>query len=295
MQSLNYCNISIDRIDSVIAKEKKCDFSILRLDKTHEEISGNKIFKLKYYLQKAIEEKKDILTWGGAFSNHIVATAAACKMNGLKCIGIIRGEEPAEYSHTLHHAKMMEMQLQFVSRQNYRQKTIPASVNTNNYIIVKEGGYGKIGAKGAADICSFFKSENYSHIICATGTGTTLAGLINSCNGSTKKIGISALKNNKSVFTEVKALLTDTTSEFEIIHDYHFGGYAKHNTALIDFMNAFYKKHFIPSDFVYTAKCFYAVEDLIRNGYFPEGSNILALHTGGLQGNFSLNKGTLMF
>ncbi len=270
--------------------------AVLRLDKIHPLVSGNKWFKLRYYLQEAKEQnKKTIVTFGGAWSNHILATAAACKINQLNCIGIIRGEEAATLSPTLIQAKELGMQLIFISREDYAKKKIPAEINKEENYFINEGGYGTTGADGAATILDYCKKETYTHICCAVGTGTMMAGLIKGTSPQQQIIGISVLKNNIELETSIKSLINPEVTNFKVIHDYHFGGYAKYKPALIDFMNTFYQQTNIPSDFVYTGKLFYGITDLIRTDFFSPGSRLLLIHSGGLQGNSSLSKGTLIF
>lgn len=276
------------------------DVRVLRLDKIHPVISGNKWFKLQYYLNEAKEQhKKKIVTFGGAWSNHIVAAAAASKMNGFASAGIIRGEQPSTLSITLEQAKEYGMQLYFISREDYSDKKIPAELQSNDHYFINEGGYGEQGAKGAAAILNYSKKD-FTHCCCAEGTGTMLAGLIRAALPHQKIIGISVLKNNFEsdsyrIEENVRALLTGEQKDWQIIHEYHWGGYAKFKSALIEFMNEFYRQTNIPSDFVYTGKLFYAVNDLIKNNFFPPRSKLLLIHSGGLQGNLSLKKGTLIF
>jgi 1-aminocyclopropane-1-carboxylate deaminase len=296
MSHINFKNISLDKLSLPLFTEKQVEVSVLRLDKIDPFISGNKWFKLRYYLEDAKKQnKKTIVTFGGAWSNHILATAAACRMNNLNSIGIIRGEEPSKLSPTLVQAKEAGMELIFISREEYQRKTIPEKLNSDEYYFIGEGGYGIKGAEGAATILDYCKKENYTHICCATGTGTMMAGLINGTSASTTVTGISVLKNNFNLEENVKSLLTNTTGRFTITHGYHFGGYAKHQPELIDFMNNFYKETGVPTDFVYTGKLFFAVTDLIKEDYFLPGSRLLVIHSGGLQGNVSLGKATLIF
>ena len=267
---------------------------VLRLDTIHPVISGNKWFKLKFHLQKAIEGKyKAVITYGGAFSNHIAATAAACAANDIPCIGIIRGEEPGSYSHTLINAREYGMQLHFMSRTGYQNKTLPPAFEGCDYYIIPEGGYSETGASGAATI-SYNKSA-FDHILCAVGTGTMMAGLINSKAAHASVLGLSTLKNHSLLESEVRALLANKDQPVLINHAYHFGGYAKQNPPLIRFMNELFAATGIPTDFVYTGKLFYGVHDLIQQNHFPVGSRLLMVHSGGLQGNLSLRKGTLIF
>jgi 1-aminocyclopropane-1-carboxylate deaminase len=271
---------------------------VLRLDLLHPAVSGNKWFKLKEYLKQATEEHKNyILTFGGAYSNHIVATAAAAEATGFKSIGLIRGERLSELSCSLQIAREHGMELYFLSREVYQSKTIPGELYEkygDDLFVINEGGAGKKGMLGAADILSETDIEKYTHIVAAVGTGTTLAGLIEASAGCQKILGISVLKNNFSLESGIRRWLS-LPYEFFLLHDYHFGGYAKYDKTLIAFMNEWYEQTAIPSDFVYTAKLFFAARDLISKNYFPSGSRILIIHSGGLQGNCSLPKGTLIF
>ncbi|MGN7787159.1 1-aminocyclopropane-1-carboxylate deaminase/D-cysteine desulfhydrase [Niabella sp. 22666] len=267
---------------------------VLRLDKIHPVISGNKWFKLTFHLQKAIERQyKTIVTFGGAFSNHIAACAAACAIYNIPCVGIIRGEEPPAYSHTLLKAQQYGMQLHFISRSDYQNKTIPPSFLRNDYYIIPEGGYSQDGALGASTIP--YDKSAFDYVLCAVGTGTMMAGLMNSKADHATVLGFSVLKNHLLLNQEVQNLLIHKDQAVPINHDYHFGGYAKQKPALLQFMNELFTATGIPTDFVYTGKLFYAVYDLINQNYFPIGSRLLLVHSGGLQGNLSLRKGTLIF
>ena len=302
MNELSYNQVTVDQLNLPFLLEKQVQASILRLDKIHPHISGNKLFKLKYYLQEAITlGKKTIITFGGAYSNHILATAAACSLNGLSSIGVIRGERGAELSQTLVSAAGYGMKFFFVSRENYKTKILPVEIleteeNKKSYV-VNEGGFGSMGVEGAKEILMCCKKEIYTHICCAVGTGTTLAGLIAASLDAQYSTGISVLKNNYELENHVKELLGKTTrkNNFGILHDYHFGGYAKYNNELISFMNEFYQTTAIPTDIVYTGKLMFAVLDLVQKNYFPPDSRILIIHSGGLQGNASLKTGTIMF
>jgi 1-aminocyclopropane-1-carboxylate deaminase len=299
MQELLFDTIRIDSLKNMY-QPYNVEVDVLRLDKIHPIISGNKWFKLKEYLKEAERSgKKNILTFGGAWSNHILATAAACKIFNFKTIGIIRGEEPKTLSDTLLDAIKHEMQLFFINRSAYTNKQIPDDVwkeiNEDETLIIPEGGYGITGCKGARDINKSY-TQDYSYIFTACGTGTTLAGMVNASSTTTKFVGISVLKNNISLAEEViKLLPPGINNAFSIIHDYHFGGYAKTTKELITFMNDFYSLTSIPTDIVYTGKLFYAVDQLIKTSFFPKASKILIIHSGGLQGNRSLPKGTLIF
>ena len=289
------------RIDTV---SQFCDFratvDVLRLDLVHPVVSGNKWFKLTPYLDEAEQRGKVVLTFGGAFSNHIVATAAATASRGLQSIGIIRGERPDVLSHTLQQATSFGMKIFFTAREAYKKKIIPPEVfetrKTEDLFIVPEGGYGAMGMEGAKQIMRAADTSSYTHIVSAVGTGTTIAGLIAAANESQKVIGISVLKNAFSLEKEITDLLPEgAKNKINLYHDYHFGGYAIKTKELISFMNEFFKRTGIATDFVYTAKAFYAAFDLVRSGYFSANDKILLVHTGGLQGNRSLQNDLLVF
>ena len=289
----------IDSLSSLYSFPQTVD--VLRLDLLHPVVSGNKWFKLKEHIKAAkAEGKTTVLTFGGAYSNHIVATAAATQLTGMKSIGIIRGEELKQPSHTLLAAKDYGMQLYFVSRETYRDKNIPPQVfaahDANSIYTVPEGGYSALGAEGASDILLQSETLSYTHILAAVGTGTTLAGLVKASQPQQKIIGIPVLKNAFSLRQEIENLLPEEKhGAFELLRDYHFGGYAKHTADLLNFMNDFYQQTKIRTDFVYTGKVFFAAFDLLKKAYFPPDGKLLLVHTGGLQGNASLKKGTLIF
>jgi len=292
-------NIRIDPVHFLSKFHTKVD--VLRLDLIHPVISGNKWFKLKEYLAEAtLQHKKILVTFGGAYSNHIVATAAIAGFNGLKSVGIIRGEKPAILSHTLQHAIGLGMDVYFISRQDYKNKIIPPQVLTqyrqNEVYIINEGGYGEPGVRGAKEVLHQLDTSMYTHILAAVGTGTTISGLTESSGRNQLIIGISSLKNNFSSQGSIEEFVSEENKKrLVVIHDYHFGGYAKYTMRLIDFMNEWFRLTGIPSDFVYTGKLFFAVKDLLEKNFFPQKSKILVIHSGGLQGNQSLPNGTLIF
>lgn len=269
---------------------------ILRTDLIHPVISGNKWFKLRYYLEEAREKGiKKLVTFGGAWSNHIHASAATARLYEFSVTGLIRGEKPAIFSSSLDDAVRLGMELRFVSREAYKNKIIPEDLLTEPHLLIPEGGYGITGAKGASTITDFFDPDAYTHICCAVGTGTMMAGLLNSCKAGQHITGISVMKNNYSLEQAVTDLLSQPAQKFSIEHRFHFGGYAKKTTELIAFMNRLYLETGIPTDFVYTGKMCFAASKLAAENYFPPGSKLLLIHSGGLQGNRSLEKGSLIF
>lgn len=290
-EELNFNAVSVESIKSEVFSSSNIHADVLRLDKLHPVVSGNKWFKLKYYLQQTIADNaKAVATFGGAFSNHIIAAAYACNKLNVKCTGFIRGEEPTNYSQTLLDAAALNMQLKFLSREAYKNKQAVINENPQMFFI-PEGGYGIKGAKGAGEILQLVSNlAVYDYIVCAVGTGTMLAGITNASLPHQQCIGISVMKNNLSLNETVNSLLTDEArqKQVNVFHDYHFGGYAKHTSELIAFMNQVKINHQLPLDFVYTAKAFYAVCDLSAKKYFPENVRILFIHSGGLQGNRSL-------
>lgn len=272
---------------------------ILRLDLLHPVVSGNKWFKLKYYLAEALAGNyRTLASFGGAYSNHIVATAFAARESGLASIGYIRGEETTPLSPTLRNAMDYGMRLEFVSRELFRNtEAIMAATVDSSIYWVREGGFGSLGAKGAADILSVTDTSSYSHIICAVGTGTMLAGLVQAALTHQQLVGISVLKNHFGLEQEVRSLLPSggELASFSIEQDFHFGGYAKHPQNLIRFMQETWVQEQLPTDIVYTSKLLFAVKNLLAHQYFPAGSRLLLIHSGGLQGNASLPAGTLPF
>lgn len=299
---LSYQNIRTDHL-WLQSTSSSVEVHVLRLDLLHASVPGNKWFKLKYNLEKARREgHAAVLTFGGAWSNHLAATAAACRLAAIPSIGVIRGEEPAPLSHTLQKALEDGMRLHFISREEYRRKDDPLFLDSlrekfGNVFFIPEGGSNEEGTKGCEDIADLANNYNgYTHICCAVGTGTTLAGLIRRGHPHQTFLGFSALKNASYIQQEIqKKLPLRPLPCWHMIEDYHFGGFAKHDATLICFMNDFYRHHHIPLDKVYTAKMFFGITDLLQKNYFPPGSRVLAIHTGGLQGNASLPQGTLIY
>lgn len=285
---LNFAQPFVQNIQSL--SQNNISMDVLRLDAVHPVISGNKWFKLQYYLQDAIANNFDaILTFGGAFSNHIIATAAACKLHNLRSIGIIRGERGNKLSHTLSYAKNLGMELNFVSRDDYKSKKI-TNTDYKSFYLINEGGFGYLGAKGAATILQAVNTSQYTHILCACGTGTMLAGLAMALHPNQKLIGINVLKGYENLLKDAQNIVPADVnfSNVTVLHQFHCGGYAKHNNALIELMNNLWLQEKLPTDFVYTAKLFYAVEALLQQNYFEPDDRLLLIHSGGLQGNQSI-------
>lgn len=263
--------------------------------KIHGTVSGNKFRKLKYNL-KEIQERASVgvLTFGGAFSNHIAATAAAGQLLNIPTVGVIRGEElvtEIETNPTLAYAKSCGMKFEFVSRSLYRQKTESSYINNlqkkyPKYYIIPEGGTNDLAVMGCEEILSEFDKE-FDVICCAVGTGGTISGLINSSLPTQKIIGFPVLKG---AFLNEDICKFATQSNWELCNHYHFGGYAKVDSDLVHFINNFKKEFKIPLDPVYTGKMMFGIFDLIQKGVFSTSAKILAIHTGGLQGIEGMNR-----
>jgi 1-aminocyclopropane-1-carboxylate deaminase len=272
----------------------KVSVFIKREDLIHPFVSGNKFRKLKYnLLQAKAENQNTLLTFGGAFSNHIAAVAFAGKEQGFKTIGIIRGDElvtKIAENPTLKFAQECGMQFEFISREAYRHKAETFFIENlikqfGRFFLIPEGGTNALAIKGCEEILVESDSQ-YDFICCAVGTGGTISGIINSILPHQKVLGFPALKGD---FLKEEIRIFAKNEKWELITDYHFGGYGKVNLELIAFINHFYKENKIPLDPIYTGKMVFGIMDLIKNNYFPENSRILIVHTGGIQGIQGMN------
>ncbi|GEC73119.1 1-aminocyclopropane-1-carboxylate deaminase [Flavobacterium flevense] len=268
--------------------------TIKREDLIHPVVSGNKFRKLKYnLLQAKTENKKTLLTFGGAFSNHIAAVAFAARENGFQSIGIIRGDELRDkiaQNATLQFAQECGMQFEFVSREAYRLKNESSfleelKLKFGDFYLIPEGGTNELAVKGCQEILTD-EDREFDYICCAAGTGGTISGIINSALPHQKVLGFPALKGD---FLQDEICIFVQNKNWKLINDYHFGGYGKVNEELIAFINDFYDTNQIPLDPVYTGKMVFGVIDMIQKNYFPAQSNILLIHTGGLQGIQGMN------
>lgn len=278
----------------VLPKECEVELFLKREDQLHTFVSGNKYRKLKYNLKTAeASGYKTLLTFGGAYSNHIAAVAHAGYILGFKTIGIIRGEElhtELENNSTLRFARDNGMQFKFISREDYRNKNSEAFLNTlkheyNNFYLIPEGGTNTLAVKGCEEILTK-QDEAFDVICCSVGTGGTISGLINCSKVRQQVLGFPALKGS-FLHQDISKFVSKTN--WRLITDYHFGGYAKVNPELISFINQFKIENNIQLDPIYTGKMMFGIFDLIDKNYFPKGSKILAIHTGGLQGIAGMN------
>lgn len=288
-------------IDTVIQEilEEKLDQAGVKLfvkreDQNHEFVAGNKWWKLKYNLAEARKlGHETLLTFGGAFSNHIYATAGAARELGFKSVGIIRGEETLPLNDTLGFAKGCGMNLHFVSREDYKQKKEPEfpeqlKKQFGSFYLIPEGGTNDLALKGCAEFArAKLLQPDFDYLCLPVGTGGTIAGIIAGLDGRKKVIGFSVLKGGDFLNEEVRSLLFKYSgrefSNWKIETGYDFGGYAKHNLELDNFILRMKKDHNLPLEFVYTGKMTAGVFDLISKGFFERGSKILMLHTGGMR------------
>ena len=290
----------IQTLSHPLFSEKGLELAILRLDQVHSQVSGNKFFKLKYNLEEARKLGKDtILTFGGAYSNHIHACAAAAKMEGFKAIGLIRGDFLDENNPTLSFAKSQGMELHFVDRETYREKSNPEFLQElqekfGDFYLIPEGGTNGLAIQGTREILGP-NTSIYAHICTSIGTGGTFIGLAASLEPQQKLLGFSSLKGD-FIIREIQEKLIEfkvnPKGSYELFTTCHFGGYAKWKPELIDFIHWFKDEFEIILDPVYTGKMAFGVMDLIRKNYFPAGSKVLLIHTGGLQGNLGFTQRT---
>ena len=291
--------VSIDELRSKWLEDHKIKLFVKREDQIDAEVSGNKFRKLKYNFLKAEESHASkIISFGGAYSNHIAALAKAGKLCKISTLGIIRGEELEKNlgktfskNSTLRKASQNGMQLRFINREQYRLKDSKDFIRKledefPGAYIIPEGGTNKLAIKGCQEIIQNLNVET-DVICCPIGTGGTISGLINGSGSHQEVLGFASLKGN-FLTSEIEKWVDKTN--WELNNSYHFEGYGKVNQDLIEFMNDFYKQYQILLDPVYTAKMFYGIFDLIRLGYFPKNTRILAIHTGGLQGISAMNQ-----
>ncbi|WP_339924927.1 pyridoxal-phosphate dependent enzyme [uncultured Cyclobacterium sp.] len=277
---------------SPLFRERGLKVMVKRLDLLHPDVQGNKFYKLHYNLKTAKDLGfRSVLTFGGAYSNHIHATSFAAAANGLESIGVIRGELIAPLNPTLIDAQNQGMLLHPMNRTDYREKDSPTILEQlkgmfGDFYLIPEGGTNALAIKGTKEILTD-QDLNMDFVTTPIGTGGTFAGLLGSATAKQQVIGFSALKGD-FIFSEIDDLLQKHNIRpkctYNIQTAYHFGGYAKHKPALIQFMQELKKKANLPLDPVYTGKMLFGLFDLIQKDYFPYGSKILVLHTGGLQG-----------
>jgi len=273
---------------------------MLRLDLIHPVISGNKWFKLKHNLAQALSQGcRGVLSFGGAYSNHLIAMAAAAHAAGLHSVGIVRGMEPARLTPTLEACRNLGMTLIPVSREEYdsKDKTSPLPARTEaypGYFIIPEGGANEAGRAGAAAIAGLIPL-GYDTIVLSVGTGTTFAGIRGVLPLQQYMLGFAPMKGGRYLRDEIRSFLPCIPEEsWNLYDEFHFGGFGRWTPGLAAFMNRCYAQWGIALDMVYTAKMMYGLEQLHQRQQLPAQSRILCIHTGGLQGNVSMG-GALQF
>ncbi len=270
-----------------------------RIDLVHPVISGNKWYKTKYNIAAMMEEGKDtLLTFGGAFSNHIHATVAAGKAFGFKTIGLIRGEEHLPLNETLQYAVDNGMELHYIDRTRFRERESESFLNEiknkfGDVYILPLGGTNKIALKGCAEIVEQIDID-YDYICSASGSGGTFAGIVAGLNGNKKGIAFPALKGGAFLEEIISNLVFEYSgksfSNWSLNTDYHFGGFAKLTKELVEFSKEFEKLNSFELDYIYTNKMMFGIAELIKSGYFKSGETIVAIHSGGLQGNLGMKR-----
>ena len=283
-------------------EERGITFLVKRDDQIHPEVSGNKWRKLIPNLEEAARQGHHrIVTFGGAFSNHIAATAAAGKMFGFETVGLIRGERKLPLNPTLAKAVENGMLLFYLSREMFRQMHEPVfqtkiQAEYGPCYLLPMGGTNTLGISGCENAVQEIAQQlpKLPDYLCACcGTGGTFSGLVAGMQGRGKLLGFPALKGNFLQY-DIQYLLhsyrNGHCSNWQLMQDYHFGGYAKYNDPLLAFIGQFKEQYGLLLDPIYTGKMFYGIVDLIQKGFFAEGSTILAVHSGGLQGILGFNE-----
>ncbi len=285
---------SYTQVDLPLLKEKRVSLTIKREELLFPGISGNKYRKLKYNIEAAKAAKqRTLLTFGGGFSNHIAATALAGKIYGFQTIGVIRGEELKNkpLNHTLSKAVAHGMKLHFVSRAAYKEKASPNFLGElkalyGDFYLLPEGGSNDLAVRGCAEIMNA-QDKHFSYMALAVGTGATLAGVAEGAFPGQQILGFPALKGD---FLQKDICNFTSQRNWCLMKDYHFGGYAKLTPELVRFINEFKRTSQVALDPIYTGKVAFGLLDLVRKDYFPEGSHLLMIHTGGLQALEGMNE-----
>lgn len=282
-------DIPLTPVISTETQDNDCELYMLREDLRGLQEGGNKYFKLKYNLEEARRcGYSQVLSFGGAYSNHIAALAAAGHRLGIKTIGVIRGHE-GTITTTLQKATENGMQLHFMSREDYRKKESPEIEQMlkeafGDFYMIPEGGSNELGIKGCTEIIQDIPVD--FDIICVpAGTGATAAGVLMSLPAGRSVIAFQVLKAKGVIRKNIEKIIhTDgLLSHLDVKEEYHFNGYAKKNAELMEFISRFYEDHKIALDHVYTGKMMYGIMDLVRKGEL-RGKRVIAIHTGGMQG-----------
>lgn len=293
MDTIDESRVIIQPLNEEWYQRKVAAMDMLRLDLLHPVISGNKWYKLRLNIKHAQENgQKAIVTFGGGYSNHLVATAYAAKLYGIKATGIVRGNYEV-LTPSLQQCRAEGMELIFVSQEDYKNKNDSEWINKlvanfDELLIIPEGGANEWGRAGAGLINRFIKNT-YTHVAVSVGSGTTMIGIRNKINERQQVLGFVPMKQGvylKGYISE--HIQPGSNKNWQLFDNWHFGGFGKWNDELLSFMNDFYRQNNIPLDIIYTSKMMYGIKDMLMAGDFDEGARILCVHSGGLQGNVSV-------
>lgn len=296
MDYLSYSETPVVEINHPLLDLRGIHLLVKREDLNHKLVSGNKWWKLKYNVIEARRQQKNtLLTFGGAYSNHIYATAATAAILRFASIGIIRGEKTLPVNSTLDFAIRQNMTLHYLSREVYRRKSETEVIESlkskfGDFYLIPEGGTNSLAVEGTAEFGRQLLRTQFDYALLAVGTGGTMAGLIRGFEGQRHIIGVPVLKGGAYLVDEIKGLSQEgngqdnNNNNWNLWTEYHHGGYAKTTPHLLSFMREMQHTFRIPLDHVYTGKLLYAIFQEIENGAFPKGTSLLAVHTGGLQG-----------
>jgi 1-aminocyclopropane-1-carboxylate deaminase len=292
---LQYTPTPIQEIHHKLLEQAGVKLLVKREDLNHPYISGNKWWKLKYNLHEARQQNlKTLLTFGGAYSNHIYATAAAAKELNFESVGVIRGEETLPLNTTLTFAKHCGMKLHYIDRTSYRKKDDKDFLDAlrqefGEFFLIPEGGTNSLAVCGCSEFAqTHIKPFEADYVCLAVGTGGTMAGIVEGLHGEKEIIGFPVLKGGEFLQGEIENLINNFSgrsfTNWKLDTSYHHGGYAKTTKALMSFIDEMKIEHDLPLDHVYTGKLMWAVMDYVEKGKFQNGATILVLHSGGLQG-----------
>jgi 1-aminocyclopropane-1-carboxylate deaminase len=283
----------IQSLDNKWYQDKVAAIDMLRLDLLHPVVSGNKWYKLRLNVKHAIENGfKTIVTSGGGYSNHLIATAYAAKIFGLKAIGVVRGKYDV-LTPTLEACKEQGMELIFATKEDYEDRHEPEWARRfvehfDEIMIIPEGGANEWGRAGAGLINRFIK-DSYTHIAVSVGTGTTMIGIRNKTNVMQQVLGFAPMKQGGYLKESISEhLQPEQNRNWQLSDEWHFGGFAKWNAELLEFMNDFYRQNNIPLDLVYTSKMMYGIRQMVNDNFFGPDARVLCIHSGGVQGNVSV-------
>lgn len=290
VNTVTTADVPLQSLDDGWFHHRALRVSVLRLDLLHPVVSGNKWYKLKYNLEAAVQAGcRGVLTFGGPHSNHLAAAAHAARLHGLSSIGVVRGV-PQEYSPTLRFCAEEGMQLHFLDREAYAEKSKAPFVQEwqrqfPGCRIIPEGGANEEGRKGAGEIASLLPSDA-THVLLSVGSGTTFAGLRNALPASVALLGFVPMKGGAYLQQEIEPwLLPAQKVQWSLTDAYHFGGFGKTSPVLTDFIISIYKRYGLPLDIVYTGKMMFGLREMLAGQAFRDAAHLVCLHTGGLQGN----------